>query len=248
MNQAPPFSENDLRSAIAEATSWAQTQRLLGYAVKGANHRTVQRWARHWGISTGHFDPNLGRREACRARAIPLEEVLVENSSYHRGQLKARLLRSGLKQRVCELCGQDELWHGQRMSLVLDHVNGVPDDNRLENLRIICPNCDATLATHCGRHLPRERTCPGCGQAFAPRNGQHRYCSQQCWGRVYSQRVTGVPQPDRRKMTRPSYEQLLEDVRTMSMGAVGRKYGVSDNAVRKWLRWYEPPAEQADAA
>ena len=132
MNQAPPFSENDLRSAIAEATSWAQTQRLLGYAVKGANHRTVQRWARHWGISTGHFDPNLGRREACRARAIPLEEVLVENSSYHRGQLKARLLRSGLKQRVCELCGQDELWHGQRMSLVLDHVNGVPDDHLSE--------------------------------------------------------------------------------------------------------------------
>ena len=47
------------------------------------------------------------------------------------------------------------------------------------------------------------------------------------------------PSQHLRKVERPSYEQLMEDVRTMSMLAVGRKYGVSDNAVRKWIRWYE---------
>jgi transposase-like protein len=52
----------------------------------------------------------------------------------------------------------------------------------------------------------------------------------------------GVPQPHRRKVPRPPYEQLLKDVASMSFVAIGRKYGVSDNAVRKWIRWYEEAA------
>jgi hypothetical protein len=54
------------------------------------------------------------------------------------------------------------------------------------------------------------------------------------------------PCPDRRKVERPSYEQLMADVESMSLLAVGRKYGVSDNAVRKWIRWYEYQREIED--
>jgi hypothetical protein len=125
------------------------------------------------------------------------------------------------------------------MSLVIDHINGVSNDNRLENLRMVCPNCAATLDTHCGRNLPRERVCPGCGETFVPRNIRHRYCSQKCWGVVKGTALRGVPVPDRRKVERPSYKQLMTDVASMSFLAIGRKYGVSDNAVRKWIRWYE---------
>jgi hypothetical protein len=67
------------------------------------------------------------------------------------------LATSGLLDARCKLCGQDERWHGRRMSLVLDHINGVSNDTRLENLRMVCANCAATLDTHCGRNLPRER-------------------------------------------------------------------------------------------
>ncbi|MGO9821002.1 MAG: HNH endonuclease [Solirubrobacteraceae bacterium] len=228
-----------MREAVAAATCWADTLRLLGYEVKGANHRTVQRWAVRWNVPTGHFDPNVARRRSSKARAIALEQALVENSSYPRGALKERLLASGLKQRVCEMCGQDEVWEGRRMSLVLDHINGISDDHRFKNLRIVCPNCAATLETHCGRNLPRERICPGCRKPFAPRHIRHRYCSEKCWGTVLGDRLRGVAQPTRRKVSRPSYQQLMEDVWTMSFLAVGRKYGVSDNAVRKWIRWYE---------
>ena len=148
MSCPPPFSESDLREAIAGATCWADTLRALGYEVKGANHRTVQRWAARWGISTDHFDPNLARRRASKARVTPLEEALVENSTYPRGALKERLFGSGLKQRVCEMCAQGELRNGRRMSLVLNHINGVSNDHRFENLRIVCANCAATLETH----------------------------------------------------------------------------------------------------
>ena len=243
MPRRVPFSESDLRAAVAESITWAATLRALGYAPNGSNYQTLKRWAAEWGVSTDHFDPNAARRLIAGLAATPLEEVMVENSTYRRGQLKDRLFAEGLKQRICELCGQDELWHGRRMSLVLDHINGVANDHRLENLQIVCANCAATLDTHCGRNLPRERTCPGCGQTFAPKNIRHRYCSQACWGTVYSERKLGIPQPHLRRVERPSYEQLVEDVGTMSMLAVGRKYGVTDNAVRKWIRWYERGSE-----
>lgn len=235
----PPFSESDARAAVAESISWSGALRALGYETKGANIRTLQRWVRQWGISTQHFDPYAARSIASAARARPLDEVMVENSTYPRGKLKRRLYAAGLKQRACELCGQGEVWKGRRMALVLDHINGVANDHRLENLRIVCANCAATLDTHCGRNVPHERVCPGCGQPFAPTTLQHRYCSQTCWGTVASRLKLGIPQPHLRKVERPSYEQLTDDLRTMSVLAVGRKYGVSDNAVRKWIRWYE---------
>ena len=240
----PPFSEADARAAIAQSSSWSGALRLLGYEAKGANYRTLQRWARDWGIATSHFDPNLGRRRAMQERAISLDRILVENSTYSRWQLKRRLLAAGLKQPVCELCGQGESWRGRQMSLVLDHINGVSNDHRLENLRIVCPNCAATLDTHCGRNLPRHRICPSCEQPFAPAHIRHRYCSQKCWGTVAAGLYRGTEHPETRKVDRPSYEQLQTDLRSMSFVAVGRRYGVSDNAVRKWLRWYERQAER----
>ena len=239
MSWEAPFPESMLRIAISESVCWADALRRLGYEVKGANYRTLQRWARNWGISTEHFDPNIGRARAGKSRQKSLAEVMVDDSGYSRGTLKERLLAEGIKQRACEMCGQGDLWRGQALSLVLDHINGVSNDHRLENLRILCPNCNATLDTHCGRKLPRERTCPSCHELFAPKHIRHRYCSPTCWGVEARERYTGTVHPETRKVERPSHEQLLADVAEMSMVAVGRKYGVSDNAVRKWLRWYD---------
>ena len=73
----------------------------------------------------------------------------------------------------------------------------------LENLRMLCPNCAATLDTHCGRNTPRSRVCPGCGGSFEPRNVQHRYCSMRCCGRVAAKSYRGSPHPNARKVPRP---------------------------------------------
>jgi hypothetical protein len=170
----------------------------------------------------------------------------VRDSTYHRGHLKRRLYDEGVKRRECELCGQGESWRGATMALILDHINGVPTDHRLENLRIVCPNCAATLETHCGRNRALEsgpRDCAHCGREFWPKHANNRYCSRACG--VHSAPAPG-PRPATRRVQRPPHEQLLRELAESNFCAVGRRYGVSDNAVRKWLRAYEREAAQQD--
>ena len=242
----PRYSEQEARAAIAASRSYTEALRRLGMRAAGGNHRTIRRYAEEvWRIPVGHFDPDAVRRAALGREPIPLADVLVQGSTYQRALLKERLFAEGLKERRCQLCGQDEMWHGRRMSLILDHVNGVHDDNRLENLRIVCANCNATLDTHCGRNnrLPQaQRACLFCGALFFPRAPRHRYCSRAC-----GQRTPGVrrPRPGARRVERPPYQQLIQEIAALAYTGVGRKYGVSDNAVRKWRRAYEAEAATA---
>jgi hypothetical protein len=233
----PRYSEAELRELVPRATSLTEVLRHFGLRPAGGNHRLLRRWLDEWGISTEHFvgtPPGPPRRDP-----IPLAQVLITGSTYHRGQLKRRLYEEGLKERRCEECGQDEEWRGARLALILDHINGIADDNRLENLRIVCPNCAATFETHCGRQnrLPEEpRECLRCGEKFRSRSRFQKYCSRYCGSR-YDRH--GLVRPGARRVVRPPYEHLVAEVQETSWSAVGRKYGVSDNAVRKWVRAYE---------
>lgn len=247
------YTEDRARAAVAESKSWTEALRRLGYCPSGGNPATLKKYAAIWGISTDHFDPYRGVMERIRKPGLSLEEILVEHSTYSRSNLKRRLLEAGLKQPRCEMCGQGEMWRGRHMSMILDHINGVRDDNRLENLRMVCPNCAATLDTHCGRAIgspPPLRNCARCGEMFRAKHRKQRFCSRYCGmrrerGPARSDR--GVPCHGQRKAERPPYEKLLEEIEVTSYVAVGRRYGVSDNAVRKWVRFYERQIEREAA-
>src|SRR3712207_8520094 len=116
-------TDDEVRTAVAVATSVTDALRRLGLRPAGGNHASLRRRIECLGLSTEHFDPDDARRRGGRA-AIPLTEILVKGSTYHRARLKERLYSAGLRDRACELCGQGELWHGRRMALILDHVNG----------------------------------------------------------------------------------------------------------------------------
>lgn len=237
------YTDDDVRAAVANSKSLAEALRKLGLRPAGHNRRTLWRLIERLEIPTDHLDRNWANRCERPRTATPLVEILVEGSTYNRGKLKQRLYDEGLRSRRCEMCGQGEVWRGQRMSLILDHINGCPTDNRLTNLRIVCPNCAATLDTHCGRQNRRDVApvlCLHCGTEFTPKYATQRYCSRACGSRSKGPRDA---HPERRKVTRPSYEQLISDLAAMSVLAVGRKYGVSDNAVRKWVRSYETARE-----
>jgi len=166
MEWSPSHSEADVRDAVSNARSLTEALARLGLRPAGGNFHTLRKLIAHYGVSTPQLDPNWTRRGRPATKRIPLEEILVEGSTYTRSKLKNRLYEAALKSRRCELCGQDEVWRGRRMALIIDHINGVGDDNRLENLRIVCPNCAATLETHCGRQNAIEvadRSCLHCG-------------------------------------------------------------------------------------
>jgi hypothetical protein len=242
----PRYTESEAREAVRSSYSYAEALRKLGLRAAGGNHALFRRYVDEvWRIPTTHFDPSRGNRERTRGTAVAIELVLVEDCRYNRRQLKQRLFDEGLKQRRCEMCGQGELWCDRPMSLILDHINGVATDNRLVNLRILCPNCNATLDTHCGRNnreQPQPRLCLRCGVQFLPRTRSQRYCSRACGTRHPRSRA---PHPTRRKVPRPSYEQLVSELRSSSFTAVARRYGVSDGAVRKWVRWYRAQRDLA---
>ena len=218
----PRYTEDQLRAVVPDAKTLKKCWCISVCARPAATSSCCAAGSRSGASRRTHF---VGTPPPARREPIALEAVLVVGSTYQRGQLKQRLYDTGLKQRVCELCGQGEEWKGRRMSLILDHINGVADDNRLENLRIVCPNCNATLDTHCGRANRRDledQECVHCGAAFRPKSSRQRYCSRACgmrWERA------GHPRIGARRVERPAYEQLVEEVAATSWSAVGRSTG-----------------------
>ena len=83
-------------------------------------------------------------------------EVFVENSTYARHNLKRRIINQNMIPYKCAICNMPPEWMGKPMSLVLDHINGVNNDNRLDNLRFVCHNCDSQLETYKSRNRRRK--------------------------------------------------------------------------------------------
>ena len=207
-----------LRDIISKSGTYTECLEKMGIRCAGGNYETLRKYIEKFEIDTSHFvDTRKIRRR--RKSEIPIDSVLVENSKYNRSSLKKRLYESSLKTPICEMCGQDENWHGKKISLILDHINGVHNDNRIENLRIVCPNCNATLETHCGRNF----------------NTKSKSIHIKSKG-LSDKRKTFLE--NRRKANRPPFDVLQKEVIENGYSATGRKYGVSDNAIRKWIEYY----------
>ena len=80
------------------------------------------------------------------------EVVFVANSTYARHHIKRRIIEQELFPYVCNSCGNTGEWNGKPLVLQLDHSNGINDDNRLENLQFLCPNCHAQEDTYAAKN------------------------------------------------------------------------------------------------
>ncbi len=119
---------------------------------------TVKQCMERYNFSMQEWINAKRRGDICaRSQLVPFAAVLVRGSTYHRGSLKKQLVRRKLLKEVCAVCGLAPVWEGERLTLVLDHINGVNDDNRLENLRFLCPNCNSQTDTFAGRNCRRQQ-------------------------------------------------------------------------------------------
>jgi 5-methylcytosine-specific restriction endonuclease McrA len=105
-------------------------------------------------IDIRHFDRFAGRRGKAFGGVppAPLKDILVVDRPFKSDTLRRRLISEGIKEYRCESCDLTE-WMGRPKPLELDHINGQRNDNRLENLRILCPNCHSETRTYRGRNI-----------------------------------------------------------------------------------------------
>ena len=246
------YAKDTLEVIVRNSNNYSDACRKLGLRPFYGNRRTLKKYIDFFEINTNHFN---NRGCGSNKNKIDLKDILVENSTYtYTTTLKNRLYKEGLKEKTCELCGQGEEWNGNHMSLILDHINGFPNDNRIDNLRIVCPNCNATLDTHCGKNIKRKYISEKNNIIYIPKNKNEitreihkkykleetNYC--ECGKKIsrLSKKCEKCDHIKQRKVKdRPPYHILIDEIKQFGYTGTGRKYNVSDNCIRKWLKNYE---------
>lgn len=152
------WTERQLKDAVRTSTSYREVIFKLGLVPAGGNYAQVQRYVSDSKLSTNHFTGkgwSKGKHFGPRPfRAM--KDILLRGSTFQSFKLKRRLFQENLKLPKCELCGWRERSADGRLPLELDHINGDPGDNRISNLRILCPNCHSLQPTHRGLNINRR--------------------------------------------------------------------------------------------
>jgi hypothetical protein len=157
------YTRDLLEPIVRESFSIGQVLRRLGLRPTGGNYRMLHARLRLLAISADHFRGHGWARgetkvshptvaAIARRNTWPDEAVFVENSPVFCGyRLIRRLVRRG-RPYACQVCGIAD-WRGRPLKLHLDHANGISNDNRLDNLRLLCPNCHSQTETYCRRKV-----------------------------------------------------------------------------------------------
>lgn len=220
--------DDEFIKMVLNSKTYGEMLKKFNMANKGGNHKTLKCRMEKLNVDYSHIpkgtNSNLGR--SFFREKIPLENILVENSTYNRNDLKKRIKKENLLPNKCNMCGQHPMWNNKRLVLVLDHINGVYNDNRLANLRLLCPNCHSQTSTFAGRKNKKTHLCPNCGKEIFKKSKLCNSCNNS------------KEHLNNRKCFRPMKECLEELIKNKPMTTIGKQYGVSGNTVKKWAMRY----------
>ena len=217
------FSQEELKNLVLDCTSMRELARRLGYSAIGGNFTTIKDRLNKYNISFSHFN-GIAKNSIKRTP----ENVFVTDSTATQATLRRWYLKGNYTEYKCSICGQEPFWNGKELTLTLDHINGINHDDRLENLRWVCPNCDRQLDTF-GAKNPNKK--------IAYNKKEKTYCID-CGKEITSNAIRCVECSNlkRREIERPNRDELKQLIRTTPFTTIGKQFGVSDNTIRKWCK------------
>lgn len=185
--------------------------RYLGKNPSSGQHDRIKKLILMNNIDTSHFTGQGWNKGSINYKT---DEIFAEGSKAPRGRVRTFVIRDHLIPYECAICGNIGEWQGSPMALELDHINGVPNDHRLENLRFLCPNCHAITDTYCGKNKKNEK---------------------------YYPHMSGKPIGEMEAVDKPSAEEIGSLAITMNKSEIARHYGVSATTIEGWCRGYGIP-------
>ncbi len=153
------WTKNQLIQSVKNSFSIRQVLQKIKLKETGGNYKQIYKYLKEYNCNIGHFKGrgwNAGLHGIGKNRYL-LSEILVKNSNFQSHKLKIRLFKEGIKPKKCEQCGWAKITIDGYLPLELDHINGNNKDNRLENLRILCPNCHSLTNNHRGRKNSKKK-------------------------------------------------------------------------------------------
>jgi hypothetical protein len=220
------YTDEEFIKIFQQSKSYADCMRKMGYkSCSGDNLKILKTKIEQLNLSTEHFT------ESTFGEIRTDDEIFCENSTVCQSVLRRRYLKKYPMEK-CSICGQIAFWNNKPMTLILDHINGSNHDNRIENLRWVCPNCNIQLDTTSGRNINHKKYyCEKCGNQISNKNAKICIKCLSLLNRV---------------VDRPNREELKKLIRVKSFAEIGRQFGVSHTTIPRWCKFENLPSKKAE--
>ena len=149
------WTDKDLINAWKDSNSLAQAIRKIGLVARGGNYKSIKRHAKRLGLDIEALKnkPGKGMSKGHYNSRFPTQDILDgKHPQYSSSKLRKRLIEEGYKKHQCEMCLREK-WLDDPIPLELDHIDGNNSNHKLDNLRVICPNCHSKTDTYRGRNI-----------------------------------------------------------------------------------------------
>ena len=226
------YSKDEFNQIAKNSKNFSEFQKKLGYKADSSKTReVVKRKISEYNTDISHF---ITYNKTKRTE----ENVFTENSTVAQATLRRWFLKENYVPYVCSICEQKPIWQGKKLTLILDHINGINNDDRIENLRWVCPNCNQQLETTGSRNpnrkiFAKKYYCIDCGKEIS-------YKSTRCTECFAKNNVIPLSEM---QVTR---EELKKLIREKSFCEIGKDFNVSDNAIRKWCDKFNLPRRKSE--
>lgn len=219
------YTDEQLIEAVKSSKNMRELLSSLNVAISGSMSNIVKKRLAHLNIDTSHWNKKWNPQFTIFGRKnVPLDEIFKSNSPWSPNFIRQTIRKNNLIEYKCNICGI-ETWNNLQITLQLDHINGDRKDNRLENLRYLCPNCHSQTPTWGTKSRKEVFNCLSCGRTITKG-------ATQCLSCANSIKISPT------KIIWPSIEELLKLLETFTYVDLSKQLGVSDNAIRKHIRKY----------